>query len=187
MKAMMTTSAAIALAATTAVWASSDTDTDDATLVTETETEMSASVDTDATLETETENEMTASADTNAVNSDPITMNEDWDMAKLGTENLVFDGWNEIDNEFTSEEITGMPLYDANDNWIGEVDNIIISQSGTLEGAVLGVGGFLGIGEKDVLVSFDSLKIKQAEDGDEMRVYVDVTKEQLEEMPNFTS
>ncbi|MCK0149503.1 PRC-barrel domain-containing protein [Marivita sp. S6314] len=169
MKPLLITTAALAFTAGTAFAASDETATNT------------------AVMSSQTDAEVTASADAASTPPAPLSMDETWDMAEFDASNLAMDGWTETDAQFTAEELTGMPLYDANNTWIGEVDNVVISQSGTLEGAVLGVGGFLGVGEKDVLVSFDSLKIKQAEDGDEMRVYVDVSKEELESMPSFAS
>jgi hypothetical protein len=46
------------------------------------------------------------------------------------------------------------------------------------------VGGFLGIGEKPVAVSFDALRVRKDEDGN-LFVRVDATKEQLEQAPTY--
>ncbi|WP_425038131.1 PRC-barrel domain-containing protein [Primorskyibacter sp. S187A] len=120
-------------------------------------------------------------------NSDAVKLKADEPVISEFATDFEIDGWRELKAEWTAEEITGMPLYDTADNWIGEVDDVIVTEAGEISGAVLGVGGFLGIGEKDVLVSFDSLKIKADEDGDDRRVYVDVSKEQLEAMPSYDS
>jgi hypothetical protein len=44
---------------------------------------------------------------------------------------------------------------------IGEVNDLIIGSDGKITHAVVGVGGFLGIGEKDVSVPFDQLQVVQ--------------------------
>ncbi|HWT29719.1 MAG TPA: PRC-barrel domain-containing protein [Propylenella sp.] len=62
---------------------------------------------------------------------------------------------------------------------IGEVNDLIIGDDGKITHAVIGVGGFLGIGEKDVAVPFDELAVVER-DGDIRLVYA-ATKEQLEQ------
>lgn len=96
------------------------------------------------------------------------------------------DGFERFDaSELTTEMLVGAPLYDTNDEWIGEVSELIVNEKGELQQAVLDVGGFLGLGEKSVATNMDSLTITRARDGGELRVYVDATKEQLEEMPTY--
>ena len=49
---------------------------------------------------------------------------------------------------------------------------------------IVGVGGFLGIGEKDVAVNFASIEPRSDEDGD-VSLYLNATQEQLEAAPEF--
>ncbi len=67
---------------------------------------------------------------------------------------------------------------------IGDINDIVLSQSGQAEGVVIGVGGFLGMGEKDVAVNFDRLQWTQLE-GDDVRITMSSTKEELESAPEF--
>jgi len=86
----------------------------------------------------------------------------------------------------TAEELTGKRVHDANGEWIGEVDKVLMSQDGnSAEKAVVDVGGFLGIGEKPVAVDLSDLMMKKEADGDDMQLYVNATKEQLEAMPTY--
>lgn len=64
---------------------------------------------------------------------------------------------------------------------IGDVNDLIVSEEGTITHAVVGVGGFLGIGEKDVAVPFDELEVVER-DGDIRLVYA-ASREQLESAP----
>jgi len=66
---------------------------------------------------------------------------------------------------------------------IGDVNDLIVGENGEISHAVIGVGGFLGIGEKDVAVPFDQLKVVE-KDGD-IRLVYSATKEQLESAPAF--
>ncbi len=49
---------------------------------------------------------------------------------------------------------------------------------------MVGVGGFLGIGEKDVAVAFSAIEPRTDEDGD-VTLYLNATQEQLEAAPEF--
>lgn len=84
----------------------------------------------------------------------------------------------------TTEDLTGTVVYDVNDQNIGEIDRLFVSEDGRLNGAVLDVGGFLGLGEKPVLVDMDSLSIQRNVDG-ELLVHVDVSRDQLETMESY--
>jgi hypothetical protein len=50
-------------------------------------------------------------------------------------------------------------LYDTADTKIGQIMDVLIDRDGKAQAFVIGVGGFLGMGEKDVLVPFDAVKI----------------------------
>jgi hypothetical protein len=66
---------------------------------------------------------------------------------------------------------------------IGEVTDLIVTEDGRVEAIVVGVGGFLGIGEKLVALAWDSIKLT---DQDGYRtILVSATREQLEGMPAF--
>lgn len=67
---------------------------------------------------------------------------------------------------------------------VGNVSDIILGSNGTAEAVVIGVGGFLGIGQKDVAVDFDQLSSVRKEDGTSWLV-IDATKEELEAAPAF--
>ena len=49
-------------------------------------------------------------------------------------------------------------VYDQGNNKIGEIMDVLIEPNGQANTAIIGVGGFLGAGEKDVAVKFDSIK-----------------------------
>ncbi len=70
--------------------------------------------------------------------------------------------------EVLASSFIGRTVYesDANDaQSVGKLNDIIISQDGAVVAAVIGVGGFLGVGEKDVAVSPDLLKLATRSDG----------------------
>lgn len=66
---------------------------------------------------------------------------------------------------------------------IGDINDIILSSNGDAEAVIIGVGGFLGLGEKDVAVDFD--RIGWVEREGERRIVVDATREELESAPSY--
>jgi sporulation protein YlmC with PRC-barrel domain len=60
--------------------------------------------------------------------------------------------------QWRTSKVIGLNVYnDANDK-IGDVEELLVDKSGKISNVVLGVGGFLGVGEHNVEVSFDKLK-----------------------------
>ena len=57
-------------------------------------------------------------------------------------------------------------------------------RSGEVEYFVLDIGGFLGIGAHTVALGMDEVSVLH-DGGDDLRVYVDATREQLEQMPEY--
>ena len=74
-------------------------------------------------------------------------------------------------------------VYDPSDNHIGQVKDVLVDKSGKITGLVLGVGGFLGVGEKDVIVPFSA--VKTAKKNDKWWLTIDETKDTLKEAPGF--
>ena len=60
--------------------------------------------------------------------------------------------------EFRASKFVGLNVYGNNNEKIGDINEILIDRSGNAKAAVIGVGGFLGIGEKNVAVPFASLE-----------------------------
>lgn len=141
--------------------------------------EINPALDAETDVEGEIETEMAETGAAAALSADGEA------MATEHAGDMTAEGTAGFDMEVAASEITGAPIYDAEDNRIGEIDDVILADDGSIDGAVVGVGGFLGIGEKDVLVSYQELDIRTDEDGADVRVYIAMSKEQLEAMPNF--
>ena len=86
---------------------------------------------------------------------------------------------------FTAEELTGKRVYGETDEDIGEISNVVLTSSGTVDQVIIDVGGFLGIGEKSVALSADELNFTREVDSDDVTVSVNMTKEQLEQLPTY--
>jgi sporulation protein YlmC with PRC-barrel domain len=55
-------------------------------------------------------------------------------------------------------------VYDPKESKIGDIDDVLVDKSGKVTGLVVGVGGFLGAGEKDVIVPFSAVKTTKKDD-----------------------
>jgi sporulation protein YlmC with PRC-barrel domain len=51
-------------------------------------------------------------------------------------------------------------VYDPSDNKIGEIMDVLVDREGKANALIIGVGGFLGMGEKDVAVPFNAVQVK---------------------------
>ncbi|WP_417684009.1 PRC-barrel domain-containing protein [Roseibium sp.] len=83
---------------------------------------------------------------------------------------------------YLASNLIGKYVYTSNAedaDSVGDINDIVIGEDGQIRAVIVGVGGFLGIGEKDVAVDFDRLAMVAVDD-DELRVTSDVSKEELE-------
>ena len=60
--------------------------------------------------------------------------------------------------QMRGSKIMGVDVYGSDNQKIGDIDELILSQDGRIEAIVVGVGGFLGIGEKNVAIPFDQVE-----------------------------
>ncbi|MBL0374552.1 PRC-barrel domain-containing protein [Rhizobium sp. KVB221] len=81
-----------------------------------------------------------------------------------------------------------MPLNDPDKNWanIGEINDVVLGSDQSIRAAVIGVGGFLGMGEKDVAVSIRDVKfIKDGDSPESYFLVVNATKDALDNAPAY--
>ena len=88
-------------------------------------------------------------------------------------------------DELSAENLIGRTVYSANDENIGEVGDVLLTSDNKVEGFVLDVGGFLGMGEKPVAISPENLEIMADADG-ELTIFTPFTKEQLEAQKEYS-
>jgi sporulation protein YlmC with PRC-barrel domain len=74
-------------------------------------------------------------------------------------------------------------VYDPSDNKIGEVMDVLLAPDGKATTLIVGVGGFLGAGEKDVAVPFSA--IKHTMKNNKVYLTMDTTKDSLKSAPGF--
>ena len=85
------------------------------------------------------------------------------------------------------KDLIGQTVYAVDKAKIGSISDLILSKDGkAVEGFVIGVGGFLGIGEKSVALKMDRLKMRSLPEGT-MELSMDMTKDELSNTPTFKS
>lgn len=74
-------------------------------------------------------------------------------------------------------------VYDQQENKIGEIEDMLLDRDGRVQAVIVSVGGFLGMGEKDVAVAFDAVQMSQREN--KWWLTMNVNKDQLRSAPGF--
>jgi hypothetical protein len=105
-------------------------------------------------------------------------------------------------NDILASKLIGMRVYavdtdvdvtknypaDSRKNWsdVGEINDVVLDWDGSIKAVVLGVGGFLGIGEKDVAVEMSSLrKVRETADSSDWFLVVNSSKQALTSAPKY--
>jgi len=57
-----------------------------------------------------------------------------------------------------ASKLVGVNVYNDSNESLGSINDLIVDNSGSIKNVVIGVGGFLGVGERYIAVSFDKLK-----------------------------
>lgn len=90
----------------------------------------------------------------------------------------------------TEKEIPGdaTAKTDSQKGWedIGEINEVILSQTGQVKAVIVGVGGFLGMGEKDVAVAMKDIKfVKNGDKENDYFLVVNANKQMLTDAPAY--
>ena len=107
-------------------------------------------------------------------------------------------------NDVLASSLIGMRVYavqadvdatkaypaEARKEWsdVGEVNDVVLDWNGGVKAVVLGVGGFLGVGEKNVAIEMSSLrKVRESDDSNDWFLVVNSSKEMLTNAPAYTT
>jgi hypothetical protein len=85
--------------------------------------------------------------------------------------------------DYRASKMIGAQVFNMSNENIGEINDLIIDHSGKVSRVILGVGGFLGIGEHEVAISFAELRVGR--DGANMRISSSLTRQGLSAMPQW--
>jgi len=75
----------------------------------------------------------------------------------------------------TAEELQGLAVYGSNDERVGDISELIVTDAGDISKVIVDVGGFLGIGEKPVALPFGEISFSH--DGEGMSATLHATTE----------
>lgn len=153
---------------------------------TDAETTDMAEAEADANADAEATDMAEADAEANADAENTDMAQADTERTPLERPQMQLDGYNEVTDftKISSDTLVGERVYGTNDEDVGEIGNLILTDSGDVEHAIIDVGGFLGIGEKEIAVSFEELQVLNDENGN-VRVYINATEEELEQQPEY--
>ena len=99
----------------------------------------------------------------------------------------ISEGYVAVDTDNLATRLIDQPVYSSTGDdaeEIGNVTDLVFNENGQITAVVIGVGGFLGIGEKSVAVSFDNLEFTVATDNTE-RWVLPTTADALNAAPDF--
>jgi sporulation protein YlmC with PRC-barrel domain len=88
--------------------------------------------------------------------------------------NAVVSGWS------AKKNLVGKTIVNDQNQKIGKIDDIIIAPDNSASFAIIGAGGFLGVGKHDVAIPFNQFKVQ----GNNF-VLAGATKDNLKAMPKF--
>ncbi|CAN5278201.1 PRC-barrel domain-containing protein [soil metagenome] len=63
-----------------------------------------------------------------------------------------------LKGNWRASKLMGLAVYNDSSEKLGDISEILVDSSGKINAVVVGVGGFLGVGQHDIAVSFDKLK-----------------------------
>ncbi len=88
-------------------------------------------------------------------------------------------------NGMQVSNLIGAKVTTTGDEDVGPVSDLVIDENGQIVAVVVGVGGFLGLGERYVAIGWDDVTRSDTSDDDEQELRVDVTREDLRAAPEF--
>ena len=89
-------------------------------------------------------------------------------------------------NDWRGSKLIGATVYGSDNASIGEINDLVVASDGKINAAVIGVGGFLGVGEKNVAVPFDKLNVTRKPNSATIdKITVAFSKDELKNAPTF--
>ncbi|MBN8957095.1 MAG: PRC-barrel domain-containing protein [Rhizobiales bacterium] len=92
-------------------------------------------------------------------------------------------------DHWVASKFKGVDVMGPNDEKIGDVDDLLFDKEGKILAVVVGVGGFLGIGQKDVALDMAAFQVVPASTGatnpNDVKLKLSMTKDDLKNAPAF--
>ena len=87
----------------------------------------------------------------------------------------------EAPGQISTDKLIGRDIRNAQDKEIGEIKSVALGPDGRVQAVIVGVGGFLGVGEREVAIGWDNLRIRN--NGEV--ITTDLSEEQLRGLPEY--
>jgi hypothetical protein len=88
-------------------------------------------------------------------------------------------------DQFLATKFTGTDVVGADDKKIGDVNDVLFDKQGKIMAYVVGVGGFLGIGSKNVALNPSSFEVMKGDGTNADKLKLSMSKEDLQNAPAF--
>jgi hypothetical protein len=88
-------------------------------------------------------------------------------------------------DQMLASKFKGTNIIGPNDEKVGDVSDVLFEKDGRVVAYIVGVGGFLGIGAKDVALSPTSFQVVPANDRESMKLKLSMTKDELKNAAEF--
>ena len=88
-------------------------------------------------------------------------------------------------DQWLATKFKGTDVIGSNNEKIGDVNDILFDRNGRIMAYVIGVGGFLGIGQKDVALAPAAFQVQSPTDRDELKLKLAMTRDELKNAPEF--
>src|SRR5215475_6151383 len=88
-------------------------------------------------------------------------------------------------DQWLASKFKGTDVLGSDGQSIGDVSDILFDKSGKVEAFIISVGGFLGVGAKEVALAPNSFDVVRGQNGAADKLKVSATKDQLKDAQNF--
>lgn len=123
--------------------------------------------------------------DSSQEKNDSEGMNQKQAMDKDSASAKKSDMNNKVEGDILSNQLVDSEIMNESDDKIGSINNLVMDKDGQVTGLITGVGGFLGMGEKDVALPWDSVDIMKGDDDDHYQVTTSMSKDELKNKEEY--
>jgi sporulation protein YlmC with PRC-barrel domain len=102
----------------------------------------------------------------------------------MPAEEMQMDTTTAYSGQLSANDLLNKTVKNGSNESVGDINDIRIDSSGKVAAVIVGVGGFLGLGEKDVALPYEQLSFARDADG-ALVITANVTKESLQSAPEW--
>ena len=88
-------------------------------------------------------------------------------------------------DQWLASKFKGTDVVGSDNEKIGDVSDILFDKSGKVDAIIISVGGFLGVGAKEVALAPSSFDVVPGQNGAADKLKLSATKDQLKDAQNF--